>query len=215
MSSDAAPRRWRQGPKPTIGLIGGIGAGKSTAAAYLAARGGAVIDADALGHAALQDAGIRRRVLEKWGVRVLKPDGSLDRRAIAAIVFADPAERDALERLVFPYIAAHALDRIGAAQLDPASRFVVVDAAVMLEAGWNNVVDRTVYIDAPRDTRLARLAARSGWTDSDLARREAAQWPEDVKKARSDAVLVNDAAPEAMHRRIDRLLAEWGIQPGP
>ena len=85
--------RWRHGPKPTLGLIGGIGAGKSTAAAAFAARGAAVVNADALGHAALDDADIRRWLTGRWGPRVLKQDGSPDRRAIGGIVFADPAER--------------------------------------------------------------------------------------------------------------------------
>ena len=65
---------------------------------------------------------------------------------------------------------------------DPACAFIVLDAAVLLEAGWNNEVDRIVYVDAPRDMRLARLAGRSGWTDADLTAREAAQWPEEVKR---------------------------------
>ncbi len=78
---------------------------------------------------------------------------------------------------------------------NPAAKFVVLDAAVMLEAGWNNEVDRIVYVDAPRELRLSRLATRSGWTDTDLTAREAAQWPDDVKKARADAVIVNDRRP--------------------
>ena len=76
---------------------------------------------------------------------------------------------------------------------DAAAPFVVLDAAVLLEAGWNKEVDRIVYVDAPREVRIARLAARSGWTEADLAAREAAQWPEEVKKSRADAVIVNDA----------------------
>lgn len=203
--------RWRHGPKPTFGLIGGIGAGKSTAAAAFAARGAAVVNADALGHAALDDADTRRWLTRRWGPGVLKPDGSPDRRAIGGIVFADPTERAALEGQVFPWIAEHALRAVAAAQADPAVAFVVVDAAVMLEAGWNKVVDRIVYIDAPRETRLARLAARSGWDAAQLTAREAAQWPVAKKMARADAVLVNDAGPEKLHRQIDQLLADWEI----
>src|SRR5438552_1996765 len=92
---------WRNGPKPVIGLIGAIGAGKSTAAAALAARGGAVVSGDTLGHEALGQPEIKARVIDRWGPRVLKPDGQLDRRAIAGIVFTNPAERNALEQMVF------------------------------------------------------------------------------------------------------------------
>jgi dephospho-CoA kinase len=206
---------FKHGAKPTIGLIGGIGAGKSTAAAALAARGATVIDADKLGHAALEDAENKKWAEERWGPRVLKHDGTVNRREVGSIVFHDPAERQALERQVFPWIGERALAAVRAAQADPAAAFVVVDAAVMLEAGWNNVVDRIVYIDAPRDVRVARLAARSGWDDAQLAAREAAQWPADVKKAHADDVLVNDAGPDKLDRQIDQLLADWGFPSAP
>lgn len=207
--------RWRHGTKPTLGLIGGIGAGKSTVAAALAARGGAIVDADRIGHAALEDDENKKWARERWGPRVLKHDGSVNRRELGSIVFNDPAERASLERQVFPWIGTRALAAIAAAQADPAAAFVVVDAAVMLEAGWNNVVDRIVYIDAPRELRAARLAVRSGWDEAQLAAREAAQLPADVKKARADAVLVNDAGPVKLHRQIDQLLADWGIPTAP
>jgi dephospho-CoA kinase len=205
---------FKHGPKPVIGLIGGIGAGKTTAAWCFAARGGRVIDADALGHEALRQPEVVARVVERWGERVRKADGSLDRRAIAKIVFADPDERNALEGMVFPYIGQRCREEIARAVADPAARFAVLDAAVMLEAGWNNEVDRIVYLDAPRELRLARLAARSGWTAADLAAREAAQWPEDVKRSRADAVLVNADGPQELQQQVDHLLREWGLFPG-
>lgn len=205
--------RWRHGAKAVIGLIGGIGAGKTAAARAFAARGGVVIDADALGHEALEQPEIRQRVLERWSDRgnLLKPDGKLDRRAIGRIVFADPAELRALEGMVFPYIGMRARQEIERAQARADAKFVVLDAAVMLEAGWSDACDRVVYIDAPRDIRLARLAARSRWSDAELAAREAAQWPAEKKMKRADAVIVNDAGLEELQTRLDQLLKTWGI----
>lgn len=199
--------------KPVIGLVGAIGAGKSTVATAFAARGGFVIDADRLGHEVLDAPEIRRQVLDRWGSRgnLLKPDGRLDRRAIATLVFADPAERTALEAIVFPQIGARAQDAIRKAQHDPAAKFVVVDAAVMLEAGWNDVCSRIVYVDAPRETRLARLAAR-GWTDADLTAREAAQWPAEKKMKRASAVIVNEGSREQLQEQVDRLLEQWELE---
>src|SRR5205814_10526886 len=95
---------FKHGPKPVIGLIGAIGAGKSTAAKCFAARGGFVIDADALGHEALRQPAIIDSLVRLWGERVRKPDGTLDRREIGRIVFADVEQRNTLERTVFPYI---------------------------------------------------------------------------------------------------------------
>lgn len=207
---------WRHGPKPVIGLVGGIGAGKSTAGRYLATRGGSLIDADALGHEALEQTDIRQSVLGKWGGRahLLRPDGRIDRRTLGRIVFENSEDRHALERLVYPYIRERAESAIAAAQADPSVRFVVLDAAVMLEAGWNTACDRVVYLDAPHADRLARVAARSGWTAADLAAREAAQWPAERKKSASDAVVVNDAGQEQLQEQLDRLLGGWGIPVG-
>ncbi|HXD89138.1 MAG TPA: dephospho-CoA kinase [Urbifossiella sp.] len=199
--------------KPVIGLIGAIGAGKSTVAAALAERGGRIVDADRLGHAALERPEIRRKVLDRWGTRgnLLKPDGRLDRRAMAGIVFADPADRTALEAIVFPDIAREALQEIERAQADPAVKFIVVDAAVMLEAGWDHVCDRLVYVDAPREVRLARLAARSGWTDCDLAAREAAQWPAEKKLLRANGVIMNDGSRKELLNRVDCMLKQLDV----
>jgi dephospho-CoA kinase len=206
---------WKQGPKPVIGLIGGIGAGKTTAARCFAARGGFVIDADALGHEALQQPEMIRWAVGRWGGGVRRPDGSLDRRAIARVVFANPDELAALEGMVFPYIGVRCREEIGKAMDAPAVRFVVLDAAVLLEAGWDGAVDRIVYLDAPRELRLARLAARSGWREADLAAREAAQWPADRKMARADAVIVNDSGPAELQERVDCLLKEWLVAAEP
>lgn len=199
--------------KPVLGVVGGIGAGKSAVAAAMARRGGVVIDADKLGHAALEQSEIKQKLLARWGERVLKPDGAANRRAIAGIVFDDPSERRVLEELVYPFIRKRAVEEIDQAQADPTVRFVVLDAAVMLEAGWNTVCDRVVYVDAPRGVRLARLAARSGWTPVEVAAREAAQMSLAEKRDRADAVVMNDGSPEQLQGHVDQLLTEWGLLP--
>src|SRR5262245_32260736 len=98
--------------KPVLGVVGGIGAGKSAVATAMARRGGVVIDADKLGHAALEQPEIKQRLVSRWGERVLKPDGVANRRAIAGIVFDNPAERRMLEELVYPFIQKRALEEI-------------------------------------------------------------------------------------------------------
>lgn len=202
---------FRHGTKPTIGLIGGIGAGKTTAAHLLAARGGKIVNADAIGHEALEVPEIRDAIAARWGQTVFAPDGKLDRRAIARIVFADSHERGALEGLVFPYIRQRAYSEMVRAQSEPAARFVVLDAAVMLEAAWDDSCDRIIYVDAPREVRLARLAARSNWTSEQLDAREAAQWPAVDKMKRANAVVVNDGDEANLQEQLDRLLRDWGV----
>lgn len=197
---------------PVIGVIGGIGAGKSLVAAALAARGGPVIDADRLGHEALEVPAIREQILARWGSQgnLLRPDGRIDRRALGRIVFANPDELRALERLVFPEIKRRILEELTRWQ-SAGVPFIVLDAAVMLEAGWSERCDRLVYVDAPRSLRLARLASRSGWTEADLAAREQAQWPEEVKKRHAHAIIVNDGTGEELQRQVDQLLRRWHL----
>jgi dephospho-CoA kinase len=206
---------FKHGPKPVVGLIGGIGAGKSTAAKCFAVRAGQVIDADVLGHEALRQPEVIESLVRRWGAHVHRPDGSLDRREIAKIVFADAAEREALESTVFPYIAGRTRELIAAAQANPGVAFVVLDAAVLLEAGWGGLVDELVFVDAPRDLRVARLRDRSGWSEADLTAREAAQWPADEKMLRAGAVLVNDSGAAALQEQVDDLLARWRLTRGP
>jgi len=207
---------WRHGPKPVIGLVGGIGAGKSTAARWLAARGGFVVDADTLGHDALEQTTVRQSILRHWGEQtdLIRPDGRIDRRTLGRIVFQNSDARRALEAIVFPYIRERAEMALAAAQTDPAARFIVLDAAVMLEAGWNGVCDKIVYVDAPRPQRLDRVAARSGWSDAELRHRETAQWPDVRKMAAADAVVVNDGGSEELGRQLDELCEKWGVPVG-
>lgn len=196
--------------KPVLGLIGGIGAGKTAAAGCLAARGGLVIDCDKLGHAALEQPEVKEKLRERWGDAVFNPDGGVNRREVAGIVFDTPGEREWLEGVAFPVIGRMADERIRAAFADPAVRFGVLDAAVLLEAGWGHRCDRILYIDAPRELRLQRLAARSGWTPAEVDAREAAQWPAEEKKNHADVVVMNDGTRDQLQDRIDHALTEWG-----
>lgn len=204
-TSAATPR------KPVIGIVGGIGAGKSTAAAAFARRGGYIVHADALGHEALRRPEVIQKLVARWGESVLNPDGTPNRRAVARIVFRDPLERQVLESLVFPHIGDAVREEIAKGSADPAVRFVVLDAAVMLEAGWDGGCDHIIYVQARRDVRLARLAARSGWNPDQVAEREAAQMPANEKVARADVVVTNDGTAEQLQDQVDGLLAAWGL----
>ena len=198
--------------KPVLGLVGGIGAGKSTVAAALVRHGGKVVAGDPLGHEALEQPDILARVAEIWGDRgVLTPDGKVDRKKFGRIVFPSPVERSRLEHLVHPYIEARIREEIDKAVADPAAKFVVIDAAIMLEAGWDGVCDKLIYVDAPRAVRLERVQRQRKWTDQDLANREAVQMPPDKKKERADAVVDNSGSPEATAAQVDELVKNWKL----
>ena len=196
--------------KPVIGVLGGIGAGKSFVAGLMAARGGFLIAADPLAHEALRQPAIRDQVVALFGADCLGPDGEVVRQKLAGPVFADAGLRHKLEALVFPWVGARVAGSIEQAMADSAVRFVVLDAPVMLEAGLNNVADRLVYVDAPRTAQLARLAVR-GWTAEQLAAREQAQMSPDEKARRADAIIDNGGPVEQTARQVDDLLARWNL----
>jgi dephospho-CoA kinase len=199
-------------PKPVLGLVGGIGAGKSTVAAALARHGGRIVAGDPLGHEALEQPDILARVTEIWGDRgILTAEGRVDRKKFGRIVFPSPVERSRLEHLVHPYIEKRIREEIDKAIADPAIKFVVLDAAIMLEAGWDGVCDKLIFVDAPRPIRLQRVQHQRHWTDQDLANREAVQMPADKKKERADVVVDNGGSAEATVAQVDELVKSWKL----
>ena len=201
--------------KPVIGLIGAIGAGKSTVAALMGSLGGFVVDADKIGHEVLDEPAVCDQLTERWGASILRDDGTVNRRAVGAIVFADPAERKVLESVVFPRIHEREGEQFALADADPAARFIVLDAAVLVEAGRDEVCKKLVFVDAPREERLKRLIARSGWTADELTRREAAQLPLAEKRRLADATLDNDGDPGELRDAVAALLRRWRLLAAP
>src|SRR5262249_20169155 len=151
-----------------IGLIGGIGSGKSRVAAELVRHGAKVIAGDQLGHEALRQPAIREQIVRRWGEKILTPEGEIDRKKVGAIVFADTEELRALEALSFPWIERRMDEEIAAAQADPKVALVVLDAAILLEAGWDHRCDGIVFVDAPREVRLERLLEQRRWTEKEV-----------------------------------------------
>jgi dephospho-CoA kinase len=192
--------------RPVIGLVGGIGSGKSRVSAALARHGGLVISGDAVGHEALTDPALKERIVARWGPDMLGPNGQIDRAKLGAVVFADPAARRELEAIVQPWIGERLRAEIEKAQADPAVSFVVLDAAVMLEAGWGAAVDLLIYVHAPRAVRLARADEQRGWSAAEVAARERAQLPLTEKAARADVAVDNSGPPEQLEPQLDRVL---------
>ena len=196
---------------PTLGIVGGIGSGKSVVADALRTHGGHLIAADQLGHDALKQADILAKLVERWGKQILDPNGDADRKKIAGIVFGDPGELRALEALVFPYIEKRIIEEMAQAKARPDGKFIILDAAIMLESGWHRHCDKIIFVDAPRELRVARLKEKRGWSEQDVQNREDAQMPLEEKRRRADAVIVNDAEPEKVAGQVQRLLLQWAV----
>ena len=189
-------------PALTIGLTGGIAAGKSEALAALDRLGAATLSSDAVVHELLDSEPLLSRLAERWGPEVA-PAGSVDRGRIGAIVFADPDELGWLETQVHPLVG----ERIGAwlGSLAPEVRFAVVEVPLLFESGMEGAFDTTVAIVAGDDDRRDRAAARG---QALVDEREARQLPQDDKAGRADHVVVNDGTIEDLERNLSALLAK-------
>jgi dephospho-CoA kinase len=202
-------------PKPVIGLIGGIGSGKSRVAEAFAWHGAYLISGDQLGHEALRQPDIIAQVVRRFGPEVLDEHGSIIRRRLGAVVFADPAERRVLEAMVFPWIERRFAAEVKAAQAEPRVALIVFDAAILLEAGWNKRCDWIVYVHAPREVRLQRLAEQRGWSAKEVEARENAQMPLTDKVTRADFVVDNSGPPGQLESQVRNLLQQWGVACSP
>jgi dephospho-CoA kinase len=192
----------------TLGLIGGIGSGKSRVAAELARRGARVLNADGFGHEALRQPEIRQALVARWGPGILKKDGDIDRRRVAAIVFADSVERQVLEGQVFPFIEKRIHDELDRAAADCGIGLVVLDAAIMLETGWDRCCDRIIYVHTPWRVRLQRLQAARGWSEKEVRERARAQLPLTEKVTRADFVIDNTAGEHYLQNQVDKMLEQ-------
>jgi dephospho-CoA kinase len=191
-----------------VGLTGGIASGKSTFAARLRERGAAVVDADALARQVVQPgAPALAEIARAFGPAVLLPDGALDRRRLAALVFSEPAARRRLEAITHPAVReAMGAEVRGLAQAGHALAFY--DVPLLYEVGLEGELDAVVVVWAPREAQLERLSRRDGLSPAEAEARLAAQLPLDEKAARADFLVANDGPPETLGDKADRLLGD-------
>lgn len=201
----SAATRWRHGPVPVLGVTGSIGSGKSTLSALLAAEGLEVFDADRVSHELLEDPEVRAKVAERFGAGVIGPDGEIDRKSLGSIVFADLKARRNLEAILHPELRRCCERRIASMQEEPGAKGLVVDAALLLEAGWDDLCDFIVAVSAPRALREARVTGAGRMDSRQFAAREAAQWTAAQKAATADEVLENTGEAEDMRPAAERL----------
>ncbi|MGY1618452.1 dephospho-CoA kinase [Geodermatophilus sp. SYSU D00691] len=188
-----------------IGLTGGIGSGKSTVSALLAARGAVVVDADRIAREVVEPGtpGLAA-VVEAFGDGVVGPDGGLDRPALAAVVFADPQARARLDGIVHPLVRARAAELAAAA---PPDAVLVHDIPLLVETGQAGRYDLVLVVEADLDTRVARIVQR-GLPEADARARIAAQATDEQRRAEADVVLDNSGSRDELAAQVDRFWAE-------
>jgi dephospho-CoA kinase len=190
-----------------VGLTGGIASGKSTVARLLAERGAHVIDADLLGHRAYEPgADAFRSVVDAFGEDIVASDGTIDRGALGQKVFGKPEELDRLTGIVWPAIRAMAAQEIEAVRSSDAAKVVVLEAAVLFEAGWQDLVDEVWVTAVDRATAVARAVARSGLAPEQVEARIDAQLTNDERKGQAQVVIENEGDEGML---VERVAALW------
>lgn len=191
---------------PLIGIAGGIASGKSYITELLAEKGAAVINADEAAHHVLKLEEVKRLARERWGDEIFTPGGEVDRGRLGKIVFAPPPdgprELKYLEQLIHPRVGeviGRQVAELAAAASLPA---IVLDVPLLFEAGWNQTCNKVVFVDAPQPVREERARER-GWSEEELARRQALQQPLDAKRQQSDVVIDNSGSRDQARAQID------------
>jgi dephospho-CoA kinase len=191
-----------------IGLTGNIGVGKAEAARALEALGATVIFADAVSRQVYEpgQAGFDA-VVREFGEKVVGPDGRIDRKALAAIVFSSEEQRKRLESAVWP-VMAEAVERQMADAEAKGAPAVALEAAVLFEAGWERLVDEVWTVVAPDRAVIERVGRRDGLSEDQVKARLKAQLPAEEKARRADRVIVNDGSLDGLREQVRRAWEE-------
>jgi dephospho-CoA kinase len=197
-----------------VALTGGIATGKSFCLARFAALGAAVIDADVVARQVVEPgtAGLAR-IVDRFGSGVLLPDGSLDRPALGALIFADRAARTALEAIVHPEVYRRISEWF--ANLPLGTRVAIADIPLLFETGHEHEFERVIVAACDPDEQVRRVMARDGLTLGDARARVAAQWPIDEKARRADFVIRTDASHADSAARVREVFQRLARIPDP
>ncbi len=195
-------------PRPfrVIGLTGGIGTGKSTVARMFEARGVPVVDADAVAREVVAPGTVGNAEIAAAWPQTVAPDGAIDRKKLAAIVFGDPAARARLEAITHPLIQQASASRLTdlAGQGHPLALY---EAALLVESGRWRDFDGLIVVTASPERQIERAVARGGLSHDEAAARVKAQLPTDEKARVATHVIDNDGPLAETERQVDRVLA--------
>ena len=187
----------------TIGLTGGIGCGKSTAAKMLADLGALVWDADTIGHSIYEPGTpVFQELVREFGDGIIGADGHIDRKKLGAIVFAYPDALARLNKIVHPRIFDRMREMIRDARATGETRPIVIEAAILLEAGWQSLFDQIWLVVASRDTVVERISRDRRMSPEQIEARMRAQLPDDERRRHAREVISNDGTLEDLRARL-------------
>ena len=189
-----------------VGLTGGIASGKTTVLAEFAHCGAAIVDADEIGREVARPGNAAfGKIVRAFGKEVLSREGTIDRKALAGIVFADPGKRRMLERIMHPEIKAAIKRSVAKITKDESPGVVVIDVPLLFETGFDRYVDKTITVWVPEGVQLKRLRSRDGLGREEAMQRMRSQWPMDKKKENADFVIDNTRSKRGVAGQVKSL----------
>ena len=193
--------------KPIIGILGGIGSGKSTVAACFAELGCVVIDADAIAHEILDEADISAKLIDRWGTEVLDSKGVVKRDKVAEHVFDSEEELDFLNALVHPPVLELVEVLIDAHRSDSDISGIVLDMPLLVEVGWEKKCDFLIFVNCSEDKRRERIAKNAKIDIEQIKKRENFQISLDKKKEKAHYVVSNNSDKSDMAEQIAQIFS--------
>jgi dephospho-CoA kinase len=183
-----------------VGVTGGIGSGKSAVCSILRGYGIQIIEADSIARILMvRDMILRHRIIADFGSHLYHADGSVNRQAMANMIFKDPGKRRHLEEIVHPRVIKE-IDRFFS-DIDTAS-YAIVEAALIYEIGFDDHLDYTIVVDADERCRIARIHDRDGLAVEDIRQRMRAQMSTNEKRRRADFIIVNNGSLEDLNGQV-------------
>jgi len=180
------------GKKPIIGILGGIGSGKSTAAAEFAKLGCKVIDADKIAHELLGEPSVKEKVVGLFGRSILNPEGKIDREKLAEVVFADADKLSLINEIIHPLVLQRAGELIKQYDCQKQVKAIVLDMPLLVEVGWDKRCDKLIFVDCEQKLRLDR-AKKLGFDKNQVKIRENFQISLDNKANLADNTIENNS----------------------
>jgi dephospho-CoA kinase len=197
--------------KPIIGILGGVGSGKSTAAAEFAKLGCAVIDADKIAHNLLNNKDLRKRIVARFGREILKRGGKIDRRKLAGAAFAGARNLAALNRIIHPLVLKAVTELIKKANSQKKVKAIVLDMPLLAEVGWAKQCDKLIFVKCRQKIRAKRAKKAGILNLAKLKFRENFQISLDKKEAIADNTIDNNSGLSALARQVTDIFS--GIPP--
>ena len=192
--------------KPIIGILGGVGSGKSAVAAEFAKLGCKIIDADKIVHELLDERGVREKVIALFGTKVIGPQDFIDRGKVAEIVFNDPEKLAELNKILHPLVLERTEELIRQYRQDNRVKAIVLDMPLLVEVGWDKRCDRLIFVDCNEKIRENR-AKNKGFEKNHIKIREKFQISLDKKKNIADNTVNNNSDFSALVRQIAEIFS--------